>query len=40
MWAARKGNQSVVEVLIKAGASLDIPDKVGVYSIESCEAGM
>ena len=35
MWAAAKGHPSVVEVLIKAGASLDLQDRVGVaYSIE------
>ena len=34
------GHQSVVEELAKAGASLDIQANVGVYRIESCEAGM
>ena len=29
MWAARNGHQSVVELLITAGASLDIQTKVG-----------
>ena len=29
MWAAYNGNPSVVEVLIKAGASLDIQSDVG-----------
>ena len=36
MLAARVGHQSVVEALIKAGASLDIQENVGVYPIESC----
>ena len=40
MWATAKGQPSVVEELVKAGASLDKQDNVGVYSIESCEAGM
>ena len=35
MWAARMGHPSVVEVLIKAGASLDIQDKVGLYIVSN-----
>ena len=38
MLAARESHQSVVEVLVKAGASPDIQTKVGVYLIESCES--
>ena len=36
MEAARKGHQSVVELLIKAGARLDIQDMVGVYDRVPC----
>ena len=40
MFAAANGHQSVVEGLIKAGASLDKQNEVGVCSIESVKAGM
>ena len=31
IWAAESGLQPVAEMLVNAGASLDIQDKVGVY---------
>ena len=30
----------MVDALVKEGASLDTQEKVGVYRIKSCEAGM
>ena len=39
MEAADYGHQSVVEVLVKAGASLDMQNEVGiVYSIGLCDS--
>ena len=40
MFAARDGRKAVVEVLIKAGVSLDIQDKVGVYIVSSLNTSL